>query len=245
VSAQDILRRWLIPNDWPVVVSYSGGNASAYGIRCMIRGILPRPRRLLVLFADTGSEKAETYKHVDAMEALCATHGIEFRRCSAWGRPPRPLEEWAHMPLDATRAKLHEVLMALPAMPKGSRIDQPPIFIAKAGGYGGQVASRCTRHWKIRPMARAVKKWNARHIPRIGCQRIGVGHAVNAAPPVTRWIGYTTDEAHRAPKTAKYKQAFEGALRFPAIALGRSRADVHRDTLAWTGALAPFSACVC
>jgi hypothetical protein len=274
------LWRWLTPNDAPVVINYSGGNASAYSIRLIIHGVLPRPRHLLVVFADTGSEKISTYRHVAAMERLCAEHAIEFRRCSSWQRRKRDPLVWRDawgigdgvtrigddtararigrppMPLDPATSKLHEVLLALPQMPEGSRIDQPPIYIDQPGTRG-QMPARCTRHWKIRPMARVVKAWLRSLQARIGDGwRIGVGerHRVVeidrfrrylGGPLCVRWIGYTHDERARALKTAKYQQEFEGWLRYPAIALRKHRGQVDADTVDWGYKLAPWSACVC
>lgn len=247
----------LNPNDAPVVINYSGGNASAYLIRLIIHGVLRRPRHLLVVFADTGSEKAATYRHVDEMERTCADLDIDFRRCSAWERKPRPKEKWADLPLDPTTSKLHEVLLALPQMPPGSRIDQPPLYIEHAGGYRGQIDARCTRHYKLRPMSRVVKAWLVTLRARCGDGwRIGVGerHRIVerdrfgrylGAPLCVRWIGYTLDEESRTLKTGQYQQDFEGWLRYPAIGLRKRRSHVDADTVKWGYKLAPWSACVC
>lgn len=227
-----------------MVINYSGGNASAYAIRLIIHGVLPRPRHILVVFADTGSEKRETYRHVDEMEQLCRAHDLPFVRCSTWSRPPRKTWDSSRGP-DPTRMKLHEAVISVSALPPGSRIDQPPVFVDR-DGQRGQVAARCTRHWKIRPMARAVKHWASSIRGRIGDTRIGEERSrVGVSPLVTRWIGYTRDEQVRVATTMKHKQPFEGWLRFPGIALQRRRSDIEANTVAWGYELAPWSACVC
>ena len=42
----------------PVVISYSGGASSEWLVEAVIRGVLPRPEHLAVVFADTGWEHA-------------------------------------------------------------------------------------------------------------------------------------------------------------------------------------------
>lgn len=60
-------------NTPPIVVAYGGGtNSTALLVHLHEAGVTPD----LILFADTGSEKPHTYKHVEAVSAWCKRVGF-------------------------------------------------------------------------------------------------------------------------------------------------------------------------
>lgn len=64
-----------LSKDSPLVVSYGGGvNSTAMLIGMIERGIIPS----LVLFADTGAEKPETYAYLPLVADWLARHGVTF-----------------------------------------------------------------------------------------------------------------------------------------------------------------------
>lgn len=108
------------------------------------------------------------------------------------------------------------------------RVDQPPIWIAKGNGRG-RAMHRCTREFKVAPMRRAVAAWLSR----------------NSLPKqVVRWIGFGADEVHRAQKALAKQDVQWERLDFPAIRMGRTRAQIRAEVTKWTGSAPNFSMCV-
>jgi hypothetical protein len=128
-------------SELPVVLRYSSGASSEWMLRAVIKGRIPRPRHLLVLFANVGdkTEHEWSYEAADEVEAACEHAGIDFRRCSA-------------------ETSLRDDLLALASETPPSRLDQPPFWIAKGNGRG-RAMHRCTRHYKVAPMRRATSDW--------------------------------------------------------------------------------------
>lgn len=194
----------------PVVLRYSGGASSEWMVRAVIHGVIPRPRHLLVLFADVG-EKTEhewTYDAVAEVESACRAAGIEFRRCSA-------------------ETSLRTDLLALGGDNPPTRLDQPPLWIAKGQGRG-RAMHRCTRHYKVAPMRRATSEW---------LDGLGLPKQVEV------WIGFAADEAHRATKAIGKQDVAWEHLEFPAINLGVDRSRQRSDVQRWTGRTPRFSMC--
>jgi hypothetical protein len=194
--------------DLPVAISYSGGTSSEWLVRAVIKGILPRPEHLCAVFADTGAEHSWTYARVDLVERACKDAGIDFLRCAAE----------------------HTIIDDLLAVGRGevTRVDQPPLYIAKGHGRG-VTQHRCTAHYKIAPMRRAVSAWLAeRGLPK----------------RVVKWIGFAADEAARAQKAIGKQDVQWESIDFPAIRLGVDRVSQRADLVRWTGSAPDFSACV-
>ena len=181
----------------PVVISYSGGASSEWLVEAVIRGVLPRPEHLAVVFADTGWEHAWTYHAVAEVRDRCARARIPFLAARREG------------------LSIRDAQMAIPSLPDGSRIDQPPYWLRKGMGRG----------------RRAVSEWLA---------------AEKLPKRVEKWIGFSADEMARALKTearARNDVAWE-TVAFPAIQLGRTRAQQRAELVAWTGRAPRFSMCV-
>lgn len=195
----------------PHAIGYSGGSSSEWMIRAMARGRIARPERVCVVFVDTREEHAWTYVAVDEVEAACAEAGIRFIRCEAETRLGDDLIALADV--DGTRT---------------ARADHPPLFIAKGHGRGRAI-HKCTKHYKVAPMRRAISTW----LDENGWTK-----------EVVKWVGYAFDEAHRATKTVGNQDVQWERLYFPAVAEGVTRAQQRADLVAWTGRAPRFSMCV-
>lgn len=196
----------------PVVISYSGGASSEWLVEAVIRGVLPRPEHLAVVFSDTGWEHAWTYQAVAEVRDRCDSARIPFLAARREG------------------PSIRDVQLAIPSLPDGSRLDQPPYWLRKGMGRGRAV-HRCTREYKIAPMRRAVSEWLA---------------AEGLPKRVEKWIGFSADEVARALKTEARARNDVGweTVAFPAIQLGRTRAQQRAELVQWTGRAPKFSMCV-
>ena len=114
------------------VVSYGGGtNSTAVLIGMLERRLHPD----MIMFADTGSEKPETYDHLEVMRKWCRSVGfpdIEIVR----NELPQGL-------IDKT---LYGECLRLGTMP------------SKTFGF-----STCSMKWKVEPQIRHLKKWMLDH----------------------------------------------------------------------------------
>ena len=82
-SADDKRARFTEAAQPPRVLSLGGGvNSTALLLALARRDELPD----LVLFADTGGERPETYEHVERVEAFCVERGVQFERVTNAGR---------------------------------------------------------------------------------------------------------------------------------------------------------------
>jgi hypothetical protein len=193
----------------PVAISYSGGASSEWMVRAVINGTIPRPDLICVVFADTGSEHSWTYDAVAEVKTACDAASIEFITSAA-------------------ETSLCADLMGLAGADAVTRIDQPPFWISKGHGRG-RAQHRCTAHYKVAPMRRAVSEWLTRH---------------GRAKAVEKWIGFAADEAHRATKAIGKQDVAWEHLEFPAINLGVDRTRQRADIQRWTGRTPRFSMCV-
>lgn len=106
-------------------VNFGGGvNSSAMLLMLHDRGMRPE----WVLFSDTGSERPETYRHVEAVEKWCADVGFPFATVR-WVRQTGEFES------------IHNNCLRTSYLP------------SKAYGNAG-----CTFKWKIQPMAKWRKE---------------------------------------------------------------------------------------
>lgn len=114
-----------------------------------------------------------------------------------------------------------------------TRVDNPPFWTENQGGSRGQLDQRCTKVFKTAVIRRLQSLW----LEEIGKPK-----------KIETWIGFGTDEQHRALKAIKNADVKWQRLGFPAIALGRSRGAQRADVARWkvdgkTPAAPRFSMC--
>jgi len=111
--------------DLPWGINFGGGvNSTALILLCHDRGLRPD----WIVFSDTGSERPETYRNVEVVEAFCRKVGFPFE-VTRWVRK------------DGTFESVHDNCLRTGYLP------------SKAYGYSG-----CTFKWKIQPLQRWRKK---------------------------------------------------------------------------------------
>ena len=117
-------------SDSPIVVSYGGGtNSTALLIGMRERGLRPA----LIMFADTGDEKPETYEHLGAVQSWLDTQGF----------PPITIVR-NELPQGLKDGSLYGECLRLGTLP------------AKVFGR-----SSCSMKWKVEPQLRYQKRWMA------------------------------------------------------------------------------------
>lgn len=115
----------------------------------------------------------------------------------------------------------------------GSEQTHVPAFtVCVETGKRGRLRRSCTDRWKIAPMRREIS-WRLR------------AHKVKKSPGVVeQWIGYTTDEMHRAADTVEMWDTKYITPRFPLIEMGLSRTDCEAMLRRWGYPVPPKSSCV-
>ena len=116
----------------PIVVSYGGGtNSSAMLIGMVERGLRPA----LIMFADTGDEKPETYAHLEAMQLWLDSVG--FAR----------------------------IVIVKNSLPQGLIDGSLSGECLRLGTLPSKVFGRsnCSLKWKLEPQYRHLKQWMASH----------------------------------------------------------------------------------
>jgi hypothetical protein len=149
------------------MLSYSGGQQSAWLLWRLILGLVEKPERFVAINADPGMEHPETYRYNILLKQHCDAAGIDL--------------------LFATGPNLKSDLLNLRASGK-HRIDQPPYWTKKANGKRGKLIQKCTKHYKIAPLRRALREYLA--------ARYSIGHELRDGL-VEAWIGFAHDEWHR------------------------------------------------
>ena len=179
------------PNDSPawVALNYSGGRQSHAIARMLLRGEIEIPERFVVVAADPGNEHRLTYVFRDELFAECRERNIPCYIADG----PKMLED------------LEEKKRG-----SGNHLDQPANWV----GTDGQLPQHCTRHYKIRPMNRAV--WS--HIYRVTGQRKWPSNSLE------RWIGFAWDE--RGRKAGVKLDDHRQQVRCPLIDLRMTKQDV-------------------
>lgn len=203
------------PTDIPVVISYSGGASSEWMIQAVLEGLIPRPEHLAVAFADTGWEHQWTYDAFDEVAHRCDQAGIPV----LVGKREKQGQE---------TPSLEDALLSIPSLPERSRLDHPPFWLSGPHGRG-RASHRCTREYKVAPLRRVVSRWlREQGLPK----------------RVTKWIGFAKDEASRAQRTLSKLDVRWERVDFPALRLGRTRAQQRAELEKWTGRAPRFSMCV-
>jgi hypothetical protein len=201
----------------PVAISYSGGTSSEWMVEAVIRGVIPRPAKCAVFFADTGGEHEWTYRHVAEVQKRCEAAGLPFFRVA---KPGLTLAE--HILSGGTPCG---------ADGNGRRMDQPPLHIDKGPDVDkGRAPQRCSREFKTAVLRRAQRRWLRDH----GYRR----------PWLVSWIGFAADEPGRVQRAVAKPDVKWAMLDFPAFNLGIARSQQKRDLVEWTGRAPRFSCCV-
>lgn len=171
---------------------------------------MEKPEPFIVVNADPGMEDERSYEFVAKSKERCESAGIAF--------------------ITAPGPNLYKDLISLPERtPK--RADNPAYFTKNAiTGKKGRLMQKCTKHYKIAPMRRAVR----------GHLR-GLGKAVSFG--VEAWIGFAADEAKRVKPVAKGDPAYI-RNRYPLIEMGWDRAKVEGYYLKHNIPKPPRSVCV-
>lgn len=196
------------PSPFLTVLSYSGGVQSHALTLLVVRGKIKRPERLLVVSADPGWENPETYKFRDRMLAECEKEGVDA--------------------MVVEGPKLLDDLAAVKAGEKG-RWDTPALYTIGVKGKRGQIKQGCTKHYKIAPIDRAVRKYLK--------EKYSVG--VPKENTIEHWIGFAWDERERCkPMPQKYKQ-----VRWPFIEMRICKADLVAWYKANNEPMPPRSVC--
>lgn len=153
------------------------------------------------IFADTQSEPAAVYRHLEWLETVL----------------PFPVHR-------ISKGSLRQQL-ADAAAGRGRPGDRPPLFVLnQATGKVGFTKRQCTRDYKILPIKAKVRELlgmtkgqQARHF-------FGVKRGDKVLPCVEQWIGISTDEIERL----KVSDVPFIALRHPLIEARMSRRDCER-----------------
>lgn len=178
------------------VLNFSGGKQSTALLWMLVRGEIERPDNLVVLNADPGMENKHTYEYIDMMFEECEKAGIEAYTVDG--------------------PDLYEDLVGLSDTDR-ERMDNPPYWTKdKETGSVGRLRQKCTKHYKIAPMDRAVRRILE---DRYGISRKSkrLGHGT-----VEKWIGFSFDEVDRVkPPSRKYIR-----FRYPLIEFGMNKSDV-------------------
>ena len=109
-----------------------------------------------------------------------------------------------------------------------STVDNPPYWTENPGGGRGQLTQKCTRTFKLRAIRRAQWAW----LKSLGLPK-----------KIVSYVGFGTDEQHRATKAVANSEVKWAGCDFPAIRLGKGRAEVRADIVKWTGDAPLFSMC--
>ena len=150
-------------------LNYSGGRQSSALLWMVIRGEIETPKNFVVINANPGMERGETYRYQAMMADECKRAGLEV--------------------FNATGPNLYSDIVNIPA--DATRLDNPPYWTKGRKGRIGRLVQKCTKHYKIAPMDRVVRQ--------ILFDRFGIskksGRLGNNI--VEKWIGFSADEERR------------------------------------------------
>jgi 3'-phosphoadenosine 5'-phosphosulfate sulfotransferase (PAPS reductase)/FAD synthetase len=154
------------------VVSYGGGtNSTAILIGMIERGIIPA----LILFADTGNEKPETYEHLHVMSDWCKL---------VFGIPITVVKN--SLPQGLIDGSLYGECLRLGTMP------------SKLFGY-----STCSMKWKVEPQMKYISKWmmdnGIAHIQHV------IGYDMDELPRMEKAERTISDKKAEAPNWRSYE----------------------------------------
>lgn len=170
-------------------------------------GVFGDERPTVAIFSDTQDEPADVYRHLDRLERDFG-HVIPIRR--------------------VTRGKLSADLAE---SKRGSRIANPPFYVATAGTVEeGTLRRQCTREYKVEPIQREVRAM-------LGAAK---GERLPKDTRVESWQGISLDEASRMRDAREWWVS----NRYPLIFDHPMTADQCAEYNARRGYAAAKSACV-
>lgn len=244
------------------ILSLGAGVQSTALLIASAAGILPRVDACV--FADTGWEPARVYTHLDRLEREIARPvGIPIHRVSAGNIRTDALDphhRFASMPLytrgpcplcDATGAVtrlpvtggvekpywLRDLAARLGlADGESAEYDGPCPSCAGTGIKDGIGRRQCTPEYKLKPIKELVRRMLGAPIGDDG-----VPGRVPKGRWAAQWVGFSTDESHRAldAKSTLYARA-----EFPLLDMGWSRDDCHELNARHGFPDTPKSACI-
>lgn len=164
------------------------------------------------IFSDTGWERRRVYAHLDRLEReVAAPAGIPIHRVS----------------LGNIRAD---------ALDPDHQYASMPLFVRNPDGTEGMGRRQCTSEYKLKPIKRKVRELLGAPVgPDAVPGRVPRGRVAE------QWIGFSTDEAHRAldSKSTMYLDS-----RFPLLERGLSRTDCEAINAAAGFGEVAKSACI-
>lgn len=156
----------------------------------VLRGDIEKPSNFTVVCADPGMEDPSTVRLVKQSMERCKAAGITFLKAEG----PNLYEDLI----------FHKVFSY-------DRIDNPPYWTKDKEGKRGRLLQKCTHHYKIAPMRRAI---------RAEMKRLKIPVTPGA---VESWIGFALDEWHRCSDS----DVAYTTMRFPLIELKLDRMKVE------------------
>lgn len=206
----NLVPRSSLPPPLLTVLNYSGGQQSTAILWMVLLGEIERPSEFVVLNADPGMENSGSYAHVRAMMRRCQEAGIAAETVDG----PNLYE-------DLVQVRQHH------------RIDNPPFYTTKPDGKRGRLRQKCTKHYKIAPMDRAIR--------RILHEKFGISLTTKSLGlgVVEKWIGFSHDEHRRVSLPSQRYVRF----RWPLMEMGMTKADVRQFFIDRSLEVPPRSVC--
>ncbi len=203
------------------VLNFSGGKQSSALLWMVLRGDIEQPENFVVLNANPGMENHLTYEYVNKMKQLCADKDIYFETVSG-----------PNLYKDLTN------LVTINVKGTPLTIDNPPYWTKstkKGKGKVGRLMQKCTRHYKVRPMDRAVRRLlTARHGFSLDTRRLPRGC-------VEKWIGFALDEKSRVTNPDPRQKHI--VYRYPLIEMSYTKECVENYFLENNLPIPPRSVC--
>lgn len=162
------------PKPYITVLSHSGGVQSQLLLEMVLCGEIEKPFNFVVLNANPGMERRKTRLLIEENRRRCAEAGIDY--ITAQG--PNLFNDIVNTQFDGS-----------------TRLDNPPYWTKDENGKRGRLMQKCTHHYKIAPMDRALRHYLSRkHGVSWNTKRIRPGF-------VEKWIGFAHDEWHRCSES--------------------------------------------
>lgn len=167
-----------------LVINYGGGtNSTALLIEVVNRGLLDAYEAVLVVFADTGSERPETYEYLALFGRWLKERGIDLV-ITRWLR--KSSRAWFYEGADGSKVRwTGSVDLGGKFIAIHEDCEKQTTLPSRAFGFSG-----CTTKWKQHPIDGYAEDWAM-------YQRLFGGASDG---PVERWIGYDADEPKRVAR---------------------------------------------
>lgn len=145
-------------------ISFGAGTQSTALLSCSVLGLHGVPRADVAIFADTGDEPLSTLETFRFYQSWASEHGLEVVRVSAG-----VLSE------DIGKLMRGDISWAATI----------PAFARNLDGRAGPIKRKCTRHYKIDPIHREVRR------------RLGLSHGERCKKTARCLLGISRDEVVR------------------------------------------------